>query len=133
MITSIILFLIGFSHIGTNDAFKIQPRIVNGYTASAGQFPFFAFLDIEHPEPNKSLACGASLISDQWVLTAAHCLQGVTNLTVHLGKTVLNKHQEGHVYIPVKAKDFYIYPWFHRDLILNDIGRFIHFHYNLFA
>ena len=45
-------------------------RIVGGTTAVAGEFPFW--VSMEHGL-NPSPACGASLITDQWVLSAAHC------------------------------------------------------------
>jgi secreted trypsin-like serine protease len=43
-------------------------RITNGYAAERGQFPWQVGLVI-----NSRSFCGGSLISNQWVLTAAHC------------------------------------------------------------
>jgi secreted trypsin-like serine protease len=43
-------------------------RITNGYTADRGQFPWQAGLEVDG-----SSFCGGSVISDLWVLTAAHC------------------------------------------------------------
>jgi len=43
-------------------------RITNGYTAERGQFPWQVGLIIDN-----LFFCGGSLISNQWVLTAAHC------------------------------------------------------------
>jgi secreted trypsin-like serine protease len=43
-------------------------RITNGYTADRGQFPWQAALYVDG-----SSFCGGSLISDRWILTAAHC------------------------------------------------------------
>uniref|UniRef100_A0A182XIW6 Peptidase S1 domain-containing protein n=1 Tax=Anopheles quadriannulatus TaxID=34691 RepID=A0A182XIW6_ANOQN len=54
-------------------------RIVNGFPASLGQFPYQVFLI-----GDGSLACGGSLISAEWVLTAAHCqcqTSGVPQIT----------------------------------------------------
>jgi secreted trypsin-like serine protease len=43
-------------------------RITNGNTAIRGQFPWQVSLIIDF-----AYFCGGSLISDEWVLTAAHC------------------------------------------------------------
>ncbi|RSS61730.1 serine protease [Streptomyces sp. WAC07061] len=45
--------------------------IVGGNEASAGQYPYMAGLLLTN---DRSLMCGGTLISDQWVLTAAHCV-----------------------------------------------------------
>jgi len=48
---------------------KVQaPKIVNGYPAVEGQFPHQAAIIIDG-----SNFCGGSLLSEIWVLTAAHC------------------------------------------------------------
>ena len=43
-------------------------RITGGSTAARGQFPWQVALIID-----SGSFCGGSLISDRWVLTAAHC------------------------------------------------------------
>ena len=44
-------------------------RITNGNPANRGQFPWQAALIIDN-----NYFCGGSLISNLWVLTAAHCV-----------------------------------------------------------
>ena len=46
-----------------------QPRIVGGQDASEGEYPFFV----------QAAGCGASLISKDMVLTAAHCQDFIAN------------------------------------------------------
>nr|CAD7579210.1 unnamed protein product [Timema californicum] len=49
---------------------ELQPRITNGVPAKLGQFPWQVAIMVD-----SSVLCGGSLISDQWILTAAHCLK----------------------------------------------------------
>ncbi|TMW46144.1 hypothetical protein DOY81_008781 [Sarcophaga bullata] len=71
---------------GVNKTFEnIEGRITNGYTAYTGQFPYQVFLSIQ--KYNRPSWCGASLISSEWVLTAAHCVSNAVSVTVYLGST----------------------------------------------
>lgn len=48
-----------------------EPRVVGGSAASVNAFPWLARL-LYH----KSFGCGASLINDKYVISAAHCVKG---------------------------------------------------------
>ena len=59
-------------------------RIVGGQESREGEYPWMASL-----RSPPGLLCGASLLGDQWLLTAAHCTPphlSPAQLTVHLGQ-----------------------------------------------
>ncbi|XP_061446252.1 serine protease 33-like isoform X1 [Rhineura floridana] len=66
-----------------------SPRIIGGKKADEGEWPWQASI-----RKNRIHMCGGSLISSQWVVTAAHCFEGRLNLPefrVNLGEYELPK------------------------------------------
>lgn len=57
--------------IGSTVAQGIAPKVVNGTDANINEFPFMVSL-----RRNGGHSCGGTLLTDLWVLTAAHCLVG---------------------------------------------------------
>ncbi|XP_075404469.1 prothrombin [Tenrec ecaudatus] len=78
----------------------IEGRIVEGFEAEIGLAPWQVMLFRKSPQ---ELLCGASLISDRWVLTAAHCLLyppwdknfTVNDLLVRIGKHYRTRYERG--------------------------------------
>jgi len=60
------------SHNSGND------RIVNGQETYPHEYPFFAALSYSFPSGGRRVFCGASIISQRWVMTAAHCVDFIT-------------------------------------------------------
>ncbi|CAL7948237.1 unnamed protein product [Xylocopa violacea] len=67
-------------------------QIVGGKDAPVGKFPYQVSL-----RNRGSHFCGGSVINSRYILTAAHCVQGLSNLkdvSVHAGTTQLNTNGE---------------------------------------
>lgn len=102
----------------------LDPYIVNGQQAARGQFPFYALLKIILTD-GRNAFCGGSLINNQWILTAGHCvsLKGVTvdRFEVHLGANNLtDPTEEGR--IEVIAKQSFVHPHYSEVMARNDLG-----------
>ncbi|BFF92734.1 transmembrane protease serine 7 [Drosophila madeirensis] len=80
---------------GCRPSSRRGPRIISGATTNEGQFPWQASLELLHP----SLGflghwCGAVLIHQYWILSAAHCVHNdLFNLPIPpLWTVVLGEH-----------------------------------------
>lgn len=67
---------------------KIDNHIINGMKADIGEFPFQAVLGYRNGHNSIEFRCGGSLIADDIVLTAAHCVSRTDDMPilVRLGK-----------------------------------------------
>ncbi|XP_077413607.1 prostasin-like isoform X2 [Vanacampus margaritifer] len=90
MLTSTLVLLLLFTECGAQQDVcgqtKANTRIVGGVEALPGDWPWQVSL---HSSGNHF--CGASLISRQWLLSAAHCFPRVIPVTAYLGR----QSQEG--------------------------------------
>ncbi|XP_014716795.1 prothrombin [Equus asinus] len=105
----------------------IDGRIVEGWDAELGLAPWQVMIFRKSPQ---ELLCGASLISDRWVLTAAHCLlyppwdKNFTenDLLVRIGKHSRTRYERGVEKISMLEK-IYIHPKYNwRDNLDRDIA-----------
>lgn len=93
ILTLIIGFSDGFQQNSLLQNFN-DDRVIGGQTARPGQFKYQVSLRQRHRVLNGTLGffkhrCGGSIISNRWIITAAHCTQGAfsnaSNLAVAVG------------------------------------------------
>lgn len=118
---SLSLIVLAFAVV--SQAYTIQPRIIDGEKAKSGQFPYYAYLSVQSLDPRKGSACGASLLNDEWLVTAAHCLQNARSVDVHLGEYHLKKRTPGHKSFKIERDEFHPHPEYKHNMALNDIGK----------
>lgn len=117
------LSLAVLAFVAANHAYKIQPRIVDPEKATSGQFPFYAFLHTKTADPRERGACGSSIINDEWLVTAAHCLKGAIGVDVHVGEYQLTNPEPEHFTVQVGLDGLHSHPEYNERLALNDIGK----------
>lgn len=117
----VIFILISLIHIGSS--YQIQPRIVNGSPSSRGDFPFYAFLRMmKRFQPKKRLLCGGTLLNENYILTAAHCLYNTTKVEIHLGSWQRDEIEIGRQIFYARHRFYSIHPNYKRKHLWNDIA-----------
>ncbi|XP_051765534.1 duodenase-1-like isoform X16 [Ctenopharyngodon idella] len=93
---------------------RVNVGIVNGTEAKPHSRPYMVSL-----QKNWLHVCGGFLISDEFVLTAAHCRKRPETLTVVVGAHELKNKTEGSVRIGVMS--YHQHPDFTVEPVMNDI------------
>lgn len=92
-----------------------SPRILNGEIASATELPYMAGIMLHFDSGNSW--CGGSLISRNFVLTAANCVHLVPSSSVLLGASNMNNVGDN-----IRVTTARIHPQYNFDESINDIA-----------
>ncbi|XP_061395928.1 brachyurin-like [Musca vetustissima] len=100
---------------------ELEGRITNGELAKPGQFPYQVGLQLVFG--NSGAWCGGTLISDRWILTAAHCADGADGATVYLGAIdIKNDNEKGQQRIYTSKSNFVVHENWDPSTLSNDIA-----------
>ncbi|XP_071963552.1 mannan-binding lectin serine protease 1-like, partial [Antedon mediterranea] len=120
-------------------------RIYGGRRAVAGSWPWQALLRIRRTKWDYvESICGGVLINDQWILTAAHCLNDTTtpfgrgvlppsSVDIFLGSNELSSQEDKEVYYPEKCvmhPKFDVNAAFDADIALIKLNQSVQFDVN---
>lgn len=104
--------------------FAGEERIYGGYLARPGQFPHQASLRAIRNNNGFVHTCGGTIVTNRFVVTAAHCLQYLNNVTSNF-KLVLGAHNrsggedDGVAYAIERV---FIHPGWNLSIIIHDVG-----------
>lgn len=100
------------------------PFIIGGETVTSGEFPWFTML-LQEIEGKLYFACGATLIAQQYVLTAAHCIKEDTvygGVWVGALSNVSGSGNGGQYSELIRIEKFIKHPNYDADVFDNDFA-----------
>ena len=106
-------------------AVDIQPRIIGGVSSAITEYPWQAALVSNNSDLFNNQTCGASIVHERWLITAAHCmdrpaLEDVPKFVViGLADLTDNSDPESQV---IEIKEHYIHADFNPGTLDNDIA-----------
>ncbi len=88
---------------GGNDPEGPVAFVIGGQDADITNYPWMGALVVNDPDTNLRQFCGCTAIDPYWVLTAAHCVGGETDLTdfkIVFGAANLEDDETGQIFYP---------------------------------
>ncbi|XP_044737924.1 chymotrypsinogen B-like [Chrysoperla carnea] len=102
----------------------VQDRILNGDLAEAAKYPFIVNVQERKPgEKDPFRFCGASILSEKWLLTAAHCYDHVKSTAdIRINAGVVDANNFGSKSQEISVKKWFIHPKYSRIAVHDDIA-----------
>ena len=99
------------------------PRIFGGRNVTEGEMPWMVRLSVSYVD-TRTETCGGFILDENWVVTAAHCLEQVVSVKVSAGRISYEwgSSNENEQAINVPITRLYMHPDFDDGTKLNDIG-----------
>ncbi|KAJ1966254.1 hypothetical protein GGI12_000216 [Dipsacomyces acuminosporus] len=95
---------------------RLLPRILGGSVASKGEYPFIVYLynSVERTY------CGGSILSDSWVVSAAHCIKKAkaSDIDVYVGQYNYNLDKSK----ATGLAELHVHPQYNDATMVNDIA-----------
>lgn len=95
---------------------NLNPRIINGDPARLGQFPWQAAVYVNGDDG--AWFCGGTIIDQEWVLTAGHCVDGGRSARILVGSVELDFGGPNEV----PSQQLILHENYNGKTLANDIG-----------